>query len=310
MKAQAKTREDIKKNLAARAGSQRSSLITNDQCEKIIMLAPHDEGVMRNGGRRGSALGPKCVAHCFKKFSIGLKGEAKIQMIDVIDHAAADFETMQLKQTDTIAELLRVKARSSIIHIGGGHDHIYPLLAALAATSEKIIHVVNIDAHLDTRDDQVVHSGTPFRQFQELAGSRARITQIGIQDFANGAKNWDGMKMNVHSLEKLEVDTLGFSNFDRHYLDELLDIKKDELTVFSLDLDAINGFEMPAVSAVNPAGLPLMFVRALLGRYQKLMVENKAQSIAGFYELNPIYDCVSGTSAKAVAAMTLIALNS
>ena len=305
MKAQAKTREEINKNLASRSSTQRGSLITSEDCAKVIMLAPHDEGVMRNGGRRGSALAPKCIVHCLKKFSLGLSEQNKVQVIEVVQADNESFESMQLKQTNVITSTLQTKSRSHIVHVGGGHDHIYPLLAALTKCYQQSIHVINIDAHLDTRDDLVEHSGTPFRQFQKLAKDRSRITQIGIQDFANTAANWSDMRMDVHTLDKVENDTLGFTNFDRHYLDELLNINKEELTVFSLDLDAINGFEMPAVSAVNPAGLPLMFVRALHRRYQKKMTEYKTPSITGFYELNPIYDCVSGTSAKAVAAIIL-----
>jgi formiminoglutamase len=64
---------------------------------------------------------------------------------------------------------VRVKISSNyieqnIIHLGGGHDHVYPLLKAIETKYKKII-ILNIDPHCDTRESEHNHSGTPFRQF-------------------------------------------------------------------------------------------------------------------------------------------------
>lgn len=311
MKAQDKTHQEIQMTLSQRSQQQRGAIFQDLDCSKIIITANDDSGVIRNGGRRGAALGAKCIVHAYKKFIQGQKALDPVQLVNVCRQSEEqDFVKMQTNQQEKIQSLLGQKERNHIVHLGGGHDHIFPFLAALYLHSNnKKIHVINIDAHLDTRNDQHPHSGTPFRQFQNLAKDNAKITQIGIQDFANAGSNWDGMNMTVHLQNKIESDTKGFSTFDQNYIDELLAIKSDEITLFSIDLDAIASAEMPAVSAINPAGLSLMFVRALLRRYCEKMVENKQQTLLGLYEYNPIYDNTSGAAAKTVAALALLALN-
>ena len=78
-----------------------------------------------------------------------------------------------------------------LIHLGGGHDHIYPLLRALSAQNDRIT-VINIDAHLDTRTDDLPHSGTPFRQFARERGCN-KVNFDPIRDpipFSNASNNF------------------------------------------------------------------------------------------------------------------------
>lgn len=302
---------NISEVLNKRSADSIGAILCETVAPKLVAIAPNDWGVKRNGGRQGAAFGPKCIVHAYKKFAQGTKAPlSPIQLLQVCSSAEQNsFEQFQKEQADNLTHALSSEKRTHLVHIGGGHDHAYPLLCSLLNSQEKNIHVINIDAHLDTRNDQHAHSGTPFRQFLNLAGNRARLTQIGIQDHANAASNWHNVNMNVHSFEKMEEQTLGFSNFDLKYLDQLIDINSNEISVFSLDLDAISAHEMPAVSAVNASGLPLMFVRALLKRYAKAMDEAKQTRILGLYEFNPIYDDVSGSSAKKVAGLIHLILN-
>lgn len=286
----------------------RAARLSTESCERIILKAARDDGVIRNGGRRGAAYAPACLMQAYKKMAQGQQAPTPlIQEMEVLGPTdLGDFDQLQNLQTDRIVDELKKLSRSHILHLGGGHDHVFSLLKALAKWQGKNIHVINIDAHLDTRQDPINHSGTPFRQFSKEFSERARITQIGIQDVANVAANWQDMIMKVHRCDKIEVDTLGFTNFDHKYIDQLLDINPNELTVFSLDLDAISAAEMPAVSAINASGLPLGFVRSLLKRY---LIHCDGIKIVGLYEFNPIYDTVSGTSARASAGLMQLFLD-
>lgn len=305
-----KSQAEIAEILKSRGAHTRAATLTSDVSAKIIATASDDSGVRRNGGRRGAAFAPKCILHAYKRFAQGLAAPTdKVQLASVCEGLGSlTFDQMQEQQNLNILELLKFE-RSHLVHIGGGHDHVYPLLSALYHHFESTIHVINIDAHLDTRSDSFNHSGTPFRQFAKLAKSRMRITQIGIQDFANTASNWQDISMSVHRFEKIEAQTHGFTNYDHKYIDQLLEIEPEDITLFSIDLDAIVGCEMPAVSAVNSAGLPLFFIRALLSRYLWQMDENKRARMLGLYEFNPLFDNVSGTSARLVAGLIHLTLN-
>lgn len=294
--------------LNKRTNDTRASRMITESSERIIMKASRDDGVIRNGGRRGAAYAPACLMQAYKKMAQGQQAPTPlIQEMEVLGlKDMGDFDLLQNLEADRIADELKKMPRSHIVHLGGGHDHVFPLLKALTKWQDKVIHVINIDAHLDTRQDPINHSGTPFRQFAKEFPARARITQIGIQDFANVAANWQEMTMKVHRCDKIEQDTLGFTNFDHKYLDQLLDINPSERTVFSLDLDAISAAEMPAVSAINASGLPLGFVRSLLKRY---LVHCGEIKIVGLYEFNPIYDTVSGTSARVSAGLIQLVLD-
>ncbi len=298
MKPQDKSHKEIQKILSRRGEDQIKSFISDDQCEKIILTAANDIGVIRNGGRRGAAFGPSCIINAFKKFASHSKDNKKIQIVEVAG-GELDFNQMQSLEIKNIKSSLDLFKRTHICHLGGGHDHIYPLVMAMAQHFDKKIHIINIDAHLDTRLDDFFHSGTPFRQLKNNLKNNLRVTQLGIQEISNVESNWNSIEMNVHLLSKLEEELDYFNNLDANLVDKILDIKNEELTVFSLDLDAIKGYEFSAVSAVNPLGLPLNFIHRLLSRYLS-KVDIK---LVGLYEYNPMFDDLAAKDAKVCAEL-------
>ena len=68
--------------------------------------------------------------------------------------------------------------------------------------SHAKLNIINVDAHLDTRQDLEPHSGTPFRQFDNEAKSIFELHQFGIQEEANHLTNYAPLKngtMSVHA---------------------------------------------------------------------------------------------------------------
>ncbi len=295
MKAQDKSHIEIQKILNRRGEEQIKSSISYDECEKIILTAASDLGVIRNDGRRGAAFGPSCIINAFKKFACHLKDNKKIQLLE-IPQSHLSFNQLQQEENEAIKLVLSAKDRTHICHLGGGHDHIYPLIKALTEHFKKKIHIINIDAHLDTRDDEFYHSGTPFRQImRELKD--VRLSQIGIQDISNIPSNWNKMNMSVHRLSDLTALTKNFTNYDEPLIEKILNINSREITVFSIDLDAICGHEFSSVSAVNAQGMPLHFVKEMLAFYLKTVEQN----IVGLYEYNPMFDDLAAKDAKVCA---------
>lgn len=266
-------------------------------CDFVFLKSSTDVGVERNGGRNGARFAPQSFLAYFKKLSIVQKLEAKnFGEIEVSSESEerVDFKQAQKKEASRISEFLSGKSPSFICHLGGGHDHIYPLLTALGSKYRKII-VVNIDAHADTRTDTEAHSGTPFRQFSEEYSGSFLLYQTGLLEFANSKSTLTPLKKGMtkilwrHELAEFEKVKAFFQDIARQIDDQTM-------TIFSLDSDALNGSDMPGVSAVNGNGLTRRELNQIWDLYSKL--PNSESKVIGIYELNPVYDTVSNLSMR------------
>jgi len=302
---------NISDQLKTRKNDRLGAHFNGDESKKLmthILTSPNDLGVCRNGGRRGTSLGPRAIMSCLKKLghhdnekNIGTRH----QETKVCDNLLSNnFYEFQKDSTQQIKSALEQEARS-VIHIGGGHDHIYPFLKALDKKGKRII-VLNIDAHLDTRTDENPHSGTPFRQFATEAQSDFHLVQIGIHQFANSPSTFDELPsavMTAFTLDEIQKNTENFSKKMDSFLDEILpdlDEEKDTLVV-SLDCDAIDATSMEAVSAVNHDGFPLHAIKEIF-EYCRYKSPQKTNYI-GIYEYNPIFDNLSQKGARAISSL-------
>ena len=156
--------------------------------------------------------------------------------------------------------------------------------------------IINIDAHLDTRTDNLPHSGTPFRQASQMwTQGRFRLFQVGIHDYANAKSNYE--KLPNGQMKVFNENDWGVV---AGKIEKLINTE-DEIIVLSLDADALSASIMEGVSAVNPNGLTLKFMQSCLKSYQNWM-EGKKQYF-GIYEYNPVYDNLSQKGAKAIASL-------
>lgn len=268
------------------------------QC--LILKSSTDTGVIRNGGRNGARFAPQSFLSTFKKFAQN-KTLSELSFYDIEvsnqDEELSDFAEAQKKEAARISEVLKSHPPSTICHLGGGHDHIYPLLQAVSKNFEKVI-VINIDAHADTRTDADFHSGTPFRQFANEFKGEFLLYQIGLHPFANSFSTLSPLKkdqgqtlwkkdLNSESLKKL------FTEVKKH-------VTEKTLVVFSLDADALIGSEVPGVSAVNPGGLTRQELLEVWQCYRELPLGHLP--VIGIYELNPLYDTLASLSMRTIAS--------
>lgn len=272
----------------------------NSNTRLVFLKSSSDVGVMRNGGRNGARFAPQSLLASFKKLS---------QTSEMKNHSFLEFETAslaeeqenfheaQLKEAKRIEAIINSYPKTTTIQLGGGHDHIYPLLHAY---SQKFKHicVINIDAHADTRTDEFHHSGTPYRQFADNHQGDFHLFQVGLHPFANSISTLSKLnKGEQHILWKNELKDA--SKVD-HFFNQITKILTPEtLLIFSLDADALEAGSIPGVSAVNHDGLTLSELKDLVARFKKLAHHNT--HAFGIYELNPIYDTVSATSMRSIA---------
>ena len=166
-----------------------SLFLSNDdrKCDFLFLTSSSDIGVQRNGGRNGARLAPQSLLSYIKKLNKkpSLEKKSFIQLeVAIEQEELKDFQDAQNRQADRISTNLKSFPGSFVCHIGGGHDHILPLLLALGKDFKRVI-VINIDAHADTRIDSDFHSGTPFRQFSTIFKKEFYLFQIGLMELAN-----------------------------------------------------------------------------------------------------------------------------
>ncbi len=266
----------------------------------LFLKSSSDIGVERNGGRNGARFAPKSFLSYFKKLnnspSLFAKKFKELEVANETEEKG-DFQLAQIQQSKRISKIIQENPNSFICHLGGGHDHVFPLLLALGENFKKVI-VLNIDAHADTRTDPLAHSGTPFRQFSNDFKGEFLLFQIGLLELANSQST-------LEKLERSKTYTLWRKDlFDSHKLDSFFDRIKNEIdhhtvVVFSLDADALSGELAPGVSAVNGNGINREELRLLWSEYKKFPLPHKP--VLGIYELNPVYDTVSMLSVRTLA---------
>ena len=280
----------IKESFKGRSSTKISHLISSEDSELLIISSSSDVGVMRNSGRQGSRLGPKALIYELSKLEAPKGFNEKIKVIEVASQEleSQDFNTAQVEETNKIKSELGTKA-TKVVHLGGGHDHIYPLLAAM--DSYERILILNIDAHLDTRIDDWAHSGTPFRQFDQNTKNKFTLLQLGVHPETNNSKNYT-------ELDNGEMRPLPFTR-EEHLNEILKNISETsfDCVVLSIDCDGIDSNDVEAVSAPAHSGTPIYLVEKLIKEVSKMEVPK----FMGVYEFNPTFDSISGKSAKKVS---------
>lgn len=265
----------------------------------LFICSPSDQGVIRNGGRLGARWAPKAIMTQLKKMA-SHNNRLKIAVTEVSsqDEEVADFNEAQSQEEVRLSQLLPTS--KTVVHIGGGHDHILPLLHALG-TNRPIV-VINIDAHCDTRAESESHSGNPFRLFSQISKYPFKLFQIGIHLLSNSSST-------LTDLEKGEMKILFRDQCeDKNVVDSFLSdafesLPKNGIVVLSLDCDAIDSSQMQAVSAQNHNGLSMSFVRSIFDSYANWCSKNEQNQLIGIYEFNPLYDNISSSNAKVIAGL-------
>lgn len=284
-----------------RASNKIKTLFT-DEGSIPFLLSASDIGVQRNFGRNGARFAPQAIVAQFQNLTKH-SADNSFRKISVSkqDKEQDDFVKAQEFEANEIKQQLLKKSSKKVIHLGGGHDHVYPLLKAAEESGFDKIFVFNIDAHCDTRKDEAVHSGTPFRQFDNETKVVFRITQYGIHKFANSTTTLEPLK-NAHDAVYFdEAIAMDYVTCEKHLKTFFDSWEESALFVLSLDCDAIDASLMEGVSAVNHRGINTEKIVDLVKIFKGL--EGNATKCLGIYEYNPIYDNLSNKGSRFLAGL-------
>ena len=279
-----------------------------------IVGLPDDTGVSLNHGRPGARSGPSAfrtaLARIGGPYDLRRRALLDVPLFDAGDVACVQPEPGEL--SDPVAALHethdRITAALREIHergfipfcIGGGHDLTYPSVRALSRHLGASVGGINIDAHLDVREDP--GSGMPYRSLieSECLDPR-RFVEFGISRFASAKLHVEWLESRGGRITSSE-DLLGTGESQAAMMHEAFTRAFGEefqgSGFVSLDLDAIDGASAPGVSAPNPMGIPPAYAAMLAER------AGKTESVRHFdiMELNPDFD-TDGRTARLSAVL-------
>lgn len=269
----------------------------NPKVDKKILGAPCDLGVRLNSGRAGARFAPEALSSVLKKMTAPShwKEESLYAEFFAPSSSKLNLSQRQEEQTEFLIEHGQSTEALELIHLGGGHDHVLPLMRAM--TQDKGLCVLNLDAHLDTRIDPFAHSGTPFRQFAQETQQPFHLIQVGVHPYTNPTQNY-------HPLASGQMDI--WPGLEKEKLKSWVETVHlqgpcpEAPILLSLDADGLCASVMEAVSAVNHDGLGPQEVKELIAWYKELC---HTKRVFGIYEYNPIFDNLSQKGAKALGSL-------
>lgn len=244
----------------------------SDEAQVVFVGFPSDEGVRRNQGRPGAAAGP---AHLRRAMS-------NLPELDLALADAGDTTVTGDLEGDLIAhvaELSRwVRPDRLVVGLGGGHE-----ISEASLTFWRVFapngHVLNLDAHLDMREESAPTSGTSFRTYLEAGGKN--LHAFGISRAANTQPLFNlADQFGVPMVLDTEMDPWHWPQ-QKEKLDALLD--ESQHVYLSLCLDVLEAGTAPGVSA--PAGRGLNV--AVVDDFVRTVAQSGKCRLFDVAELNP-----------------------
>jgi formiminoglutamase len=261
----------------------------------VILGFPSDEGVRRNGGRVGAALGPAAIRSALYRLAPDARSPRFDELLsrtrDVGDvEVSGDVEVDQQRLGEVLTSYIELGCFCVVL--GGGHETSYGHFLGYAGAGRSV-EILNWDAHPDVRDlmEGRAHSGSPFRQaIEDRSGACRRYSVAGLQPQSVAREHVAYVERRGRAVWRDDVTPERIAQLYR---------SSDGPVLASFDLDAVNEAEAPGVSAPNAGGLSSdLWIEAA---YQA--GRSPAVSSADIVELNPVVDR-DGQTAR-LAAVTV-----
>jgi agmatinase len=169
--------------------------------------------------------------------------DAGVYTRPLLDYSGLDHATALKVSGDAVREVLLRKQIP--LTLGGEHSLSAPLIAAVHEQYPDLT-VVHIDAHGDLRDE---YQGTPLSHAsieRRVVEMGIPLLEIGIRSFSSEEAKFMQTKPNVAIVWAYQLArggaTIAWERLSKH-------------TYVTIDLDAIDPSEMPAVGTPEPGGL-------------------------------------------------------
>lgn len=252
-----------------------------------------DEGVRRNGGRIGAAEGPAALRGALANLPV----THLRPLYDAGDVVCADgdLEGAQQRYAQRIAGLL--DRGHFPVGMGGGHEIGFASYLGLAGSLRPgRMAIVNLDAHLDLRDNPVAHSGTPFRQALRHAvehGMSLDYICLGVSASSNTTRLFRTARETGSRLLLDEDMTSG--NLEANIKLLLNWLAPARSIYLSVCLDVLPSALTPGVSAPSARGVSLEVLEPIISA----ICRSGRLRICDIAELSPPWDRDNATARTA-----------
>jgi formiminoglutamase len=251
--------------------------------------------VRRNQGRVGAAAAPAVI----RKALANLAWHQAYPLCDMGDVSCSDgdLDAAHLRLAAAVEQLAR--AGHFPLVLGGGHETAYGTWRGLAAAHpDKVIGIINFDAHFDIREAAEATSGTPFAQIAADCASAGRPFHylcLGVAEPSNTQALFARAgQLGVQWLLDSALHQAGLANAQRTVQDF---IDQVDIVYLTIDLDVLPASVMPAVSAPPPWG-----GAAGGGSLVTAIAASGKLAGADLVELNPQFD-IDSHGAKTAARL-------
>lgn len=237
-----------------------------------------DEGVKRNHGFSGAALGPKALRQALSTLPIPQEGISFYDCGNVVCEGEA-LEEAQEELAQIVETLLNKRIHPIVL--GGGHELSWGQYKGIyKAFPKKKILMVNFDAHFDLRplvDGHLASSGTSFRQISD----HCKEHNLSFDYSCFGVQKSGNTKSLFNKAKALNVRYVSAEDFHLGGIEIALEQLESSLATcdavyLSICLDVFAAAFAPGVSARQPLGLcpwhilPLLSLLAASGKVVSL----------------------------------------
>ncbi len=170
-----------------------------------------------------------------------------------------------------------------LLTLGGEHTITYPIVKQLADSSKERITVVNLDAHMDLKDDYLGEKWCHASVMRRITELDVDLTEIGVRSFNDAEKKY------------AEKKAITYCGVDQSSIKKILGGLAGKKIYFSLDFDAITPEAASGVSNPEPNGLKLNDLYFIFNR----LIQKSTVVGLDIVEVNPLYDKTATTVAAA-----------
>jgi len=238
--------------------------LKNSKAKYVLLCVPEDIGIRANHGVGGADSNYKAFFQAFLNIQshetltgeevflygyLNPKWSEELEEIKEVNVLRYLTEKLDVFLEQILQEIFALNKLP--ILIGGGHNNAYPLMKAAYAQYNEGIHVVNIDAHADSRALEGRHSGNSF-SYAINDGALKKYALIAWQEAYNNSEIIKNLKDKGHLLFSYE-DLFLRKNIDEEKIFIVLSSFQNENRYgLELDVDTIEG---ALSSAMTPLGI-------------------------------------------------------
>lgn len=228
-----------------------------ENADVVLLSAAYDKTA---SSHKGTVAGPKAVVKNLATQIEFYDREYKVEVIDYVKTAHTDLGNLNkfkpelvYKKINTIAEKL-IHNNKFIFTLGGEHSVPLGVYKALANKyNPKEITILQIDAHLDMRNDDSDYSKNPTHLAHSTIMRRAH--ELGYNIVNVGARSFSGDEYSyVEQNKNINIFQFGYP-FGIPKIEEILNSIKTKYVYLTIDVDGFDPAVMPGTGTPVPGGL-------------------------------------------------------